>query len=155
MLASFVHSIKMYFIVYWFPHEHLGKGSSFRMKEWVNLVCPMHSRTRVVSSLLVLLGYRFRYLSFKMGHSWKSLLWGFFSHNCYHFFVIICVIFGLRSGYGIFDLLSGTILRAALANESALLFPWITIWLGIQQNIIFLLWFMELSLFRSMSMKGL
>ena len=51
--------------------------------------------------------------------------------------------------------LSGTILSAALANESALSFPWIPIWLEIQQKITFLLWFMDLSLFRSLTMKGL
>ena len=95
MVVSFVHSIKMYFIVYWFPHGHFGGDSSFRMKEWVNLVCPMRSRARVVSSLLVLLGSSF--LSFKMGCTLKRLLWGFFSHNCCHFFVSICLIFGLRS----------------------------------------------------------
>ena len=33
MLVSFVHSIEMCFIVYWFPHGHLGGGSSFKMKE--------------------------------------------------------------------------------------------------------------------------
>ena len=153
MLVSFVHLIKMCFIMYWFLHEHLGGGSSFRMKEWINLVCPMHIWARVVSSLLVLLGSRF--LSFKMGCTWKSLLRGFFSHNCCHFFVIICLIFSLRSVYGIFDFLSGTILRATLANESTLSFPRIPIWLGIQQNITFLLWFMESSLFISLTMKGL
>ena len=84
-----------------------------------------------------------------------SLLWGFFSHNCCHFFVIICLIFGLRSVYYIFYFLSGTILRAVSANESALLFPWIPLWLRIQQNIIYLLWFIELSLFRSLTMKRL
>ena len=78
----------------------------------------MHSWARMVSSLLVLLGSSF--LSFKMGCTWKSLLWEFFSHNCCHFFVTICLIFGLRSVYGIFDFLSSIILRAALANESAL-----------------------------------
>ena len=51
--------------------------------------------------------------------------------------------------------LSGTILSAALANESALLLPWIPIWLGLQQNITFLLWFMEVSLFRSLTMNRL
>ena len=54
-----------------------------------------------------------------------------------------------------FIFLSGNILRAALANESALLFFWILIWFGIQQNLTFLLWFMELSLFRSLTMKRL
>ena len=153
MLVNFVHSIKMCFIVYWFPHGHLGEGLSFRMKEWVNLVCPMRGRARLVSSLLVLLGSSFR--SFKMGCTWKSLLWGRgFSHNCCHFF-IICLIFALWSVYGIFYFLSDTILRAALANESALTCPWIPIWLGIQQNITFLLWLMELGLFRSLTMKGL
>ena len=49
----------------------------------------------------------------------------------------------------------GTILSTALANEPALSFPWIPIWFGIQQNITFLQWSMELSLFRSLSMKGL
>ena len=155
MLVSFVHSIKMCFIVYWFPHWHLGGGLSFRMKEWINLVCPMHNRARVVSSLLVLFGSSF--LSFKIGCTWKSLLWGFFSHNRWHFFVIICLIFSLRSVYGILkkNFLLGTILRAASAHESTLLFPWISTWLGIQQNITFLLWFMEMSLFRSLTMKGL
>ena len=62
------------------------------------------------------------------------MLWGFFSHNCCHFFVIICLTFGEVS---IRYLLLNTILRAALANESTLLFPWIPIWLGIQQNITF------------------
>ena len=129
MLVSFVHSIKMCYIVYWFPHEHLGGGSSFRMKEWVNLVCPMHSWARVVSALLL---------------KWAILgraccVWAPPTHNCFHFFVIICLIFSLRSVYGIFDILLGTILRAALANEFALSFPKIPIWLGIQQNITFLL----------------
>ena len=110
MLVSFVHSIKMCFIMYWFPHRNLGGGSSFRMKEWVNLVCPMRSRVRVVSSLLILLGSIF--LSFEMGCTCKSLLWGFFSHNCCHFFVITCLNFGLRSVEGIFNSLSGIILRA-------------------------------------------
>ena len=94
------------------------------------------------------------FLSFKMGCIWKSLLCRE-SHNCFHFFVVICLIFGLRSIYSIFDFLSGTILRAALANESASLFPWISIWIGIQQNITFLQWFMELSLLRGLLMKGL
>ena len=90
----------------------------------------MRSRPRVVSSLMVLLGSSF--LSFKMGSSWKCLWWsGGFPHNCCHFLVIICLIFGFRSVYGIFDFLSGTILRAALTNESALSFPWIPIWIGI------------------------
>ena len=46
-------------------------------------------------------------------------------------------------------------LSAALASESALSFPWIPLWLGIQQNITFLLWFMELSLFRNLTIRGL
>ena len=165
MLVSFVHSIKMCFIVYWFPHGHLGGGSPFRMKYWVNLACPMHRRATVVSSLLVLLGSSF--LSFKIDCTWKILLWGIFSHNCCHFFVIICLIFGLRLVNGIYFILfflfiylfiyyffiffiylfiffkSGTIWRGALANEPALSFPWIPIWLEIQQNITFLLWFMN------------
>ena len=86
MWLSFVHSIKMCLIEYWFPHGHFGGGSSLRMKEWVSRVCPMHSRVMVVSSLLVLLGSSF--LSFKIGCIWKSLLWGFSSHNCCHFLVI-------------------------------------------------------------------
>ena len=61
----------------------------------------------------------------------------------------------MKSVYDIFIFLSGTILRAALANEPALSFPRIPIWFGIQQNIPFLLWFMELDLFRSLTMKGL
>ena len=32
----------------WFPHGHFWGGSSLRMKEWVNRVCPMRSRVRVV-----------------------------------------------------------------------------------------------------------
>ena len=123
------------------------------MKKWVNLIRQMHSRARVVSSLQLLL--RSSFLSFKMSCTRKSLMWRFFSHNCCHFFVIICQIFGLRWVQGIFYFLSGIILKAALANESTLLFPWIPIWLGIQQNITFLLWFMQLSLFRSLRMKGL
>ena len=54
-----------------------------------------------------------------------------------------------------FWFLSGVILIAALANESTVSFPWIPIRLGIQQNITFLLWFMELGLFRNLTMKGL
>ena len=42
--------------------------------------------------------------------------------------------------------LSDTLLRAAFANESALLFPWIPIWIGIQQNITFSLFLIETSL---------
>ena len=128
---SFVHSIKIYLIEYWFPHGHFGGGSSLRMKEWASWVCPIRSRVRVVSSLLVLLGSSF--FSFKMGCIWKSLLWGFSSHNCCHFLVTICLILGLRSVYGVLMFLSGVMLTAALANESALF--WIPIWLGIQQNI--------------------
>ena len=55
----------------------------------------------------------------------------------------------------IFEFLSGTLLSAALANESALSFPWIPIWLVIQQNITFLLWLRELSLFRSLTIREL
>ena len=83
MWFSFVHSIKMCLIEYWFifiyTHGHFGGGSSLRMKELVSRVCPMRSWVRVVSSLLVLLGSSF--LSFKIGCIWKSLLWGFSSHN--------------------------------------------------------------------------
>ena len=68
MWLSFVHSIKMCLIEYWFPHGHFGGGSSFRMKEWVSWVCPMRSRVRVVSPLPVLLGSSF--LSFKIGSIW-------------------------------------------------------------------------------------
>ena len=46
-------------------------------------------------------------------------------------------------------------MKAALANESTLSFSWILIWLGIQENITFWLWFMKLSVFRSLTMKGL
>ena len=99
MWFSFVHSIKMCLIEYWFPHGHFVDGSSLRMKEWVIWVCPIRSRVRIVSSLLVLLGFNF--LSFKIGCIWKSLLWGFSSHNCCHFLVTICLIFGLRSVYGV------------------------------------------------------
>ena len=81
MWLSFVHSIKMCLIEYWFPHGHFGGGFSFRMSEWVSWVCSMRSRVRVVSSLLVLLGSSF--LSFKIGCIWKSLLRGFSSHNCF------------------------------------------------------------------------
>ena len=59
-----MHSIRICFIVYRFPHEHLGGGSSLKMKEWVNLVWPMLSGVIVVSSLLVLLGSGV--LSFKL-----------------------------------------------------------------------------------------
>ena len=83
---SLVHSIKMCLIEYWFPHGHFGRGSSLRMKEWVSRVCPMYSRVRVVSSLLVLLGSSF--LSFKIGCIWKSLLWGSSSHDCCYFWLL-------------------------------------------------------------------
>ena len=66
MLLSFVHSIKICLIEYWFPHGHFGGGSSLRMKKWVSRVCPMRSRVRVVSSLLVLLGSSF--FSFRILH---------------------------------------------------------------------------------------
>ena len=46
-------------------------------------------------------------------------------------------------------------LSAALASESHLSFLRIPIWLGIQQNITFLLWLMGLSLFRSLTIRGL
>ena len=86
MWLSFVHFIKMCLIEYW----HFGGGSSLRMKEWDSRMCPLRSRIRVVSSLLVLLGSSF--LSFKMGCIWENLLWGFSSRNCCHFF-----------GYYLFD----------------------------------------------------
>ena len=127
MWLSFVYSIKICLIEYWFPHGHFGGGSTLRMKEWISWVCPMRSRVRVVSSFLVLLGSNF--LSFKICYIWKSLLWGFSSHNCYHFLVTICLILGLRSVYGVLMLLSGVMLIAPLANESALSLPWIPIWL--------------------------
>ena len=113
----------MYLIKYWFPHGHFGGGSSLRMKEWVSRLCPMRNRVRVVSSLLVLLGSSF--LSFKIGCIWKILLWGFSSHNCCHFLATICLIFGLRSVYGVLMFLSGVMLIVALANELALSLPWI------------------------------
>ena len=149
---SFVHSIKMCLIECWFPHGHFGGGSSLRMKEWVNWVCPMRSRVKLVSSLLLLLGSSF--LSFKMECIWQSLLWGFSSHNCCHFLFTICLILGLRSVYGILMFLSGVMLIAALANEPALSLPWIPIWLRIQQNIIFLLWISELSLLKILTIYG-
>ena len=151
MLVSFVHSIKLCFVVYWFPHGDFGESSSFKLKEWVNLVCPMSSRARGVSSLLVFLGCSF--LSFKMGYTQKSLLWEFF----------LCLVpflcnylpdFRFEVNIRYFCFLSGTILRVALINESVLLYRWIPIWLRIQQNITFLLWFIELSLFRSLTMTG-
>ena len=141
----------MCLIEYWFPHGHFWGVSSLRMKEWVSWVCPMHSRVRVVSSLLVLLGSSL--LSFKIGCIWKSL-WGFSSHNCCHFLVTICLILGLRSVYGVLMYLSGVMLIAALSYELALLLPWIPIWLGIQQNITFLLWISELSLLKILTING-
>ena len=110
MWLIFVHSIKMYLIEYWCPHGHFGGDSSLRMKEWVSRACPMRSRVRVVSSLLVLLGSSF--LSFKIGCIWKRLLWGFSSHNCCHFLATICLILGLGSVYGFLMFLSGVILIA-------------------------------------------
>ena len=50
--------------------------------------------------------------------------------------------------------LSGVMLIAALVNKSALSLPWIPIWFGIQQNIIFLLWIIMLSLFRILTISG-
>ena len=135
MRDRFVHSIKICLIVWWFPHGHLGGGSSFRIKSCVNLVCPIRSRERMVSSFLVLLASRF--LSFGRGSIWRSLFWAFSSHNCCHLFVIICLILCFKSVYGSFEVLSGGMLIATLANESALSFPWIPIWPGIQQNMIF------------------
>ena len=64
-------------------------------------------------------------------------MWGFSSHNCCDFLVTICLILGLRSVYGVLMFLSGVMLIASLANESALSLPWILIWLEIQQNITF------------------
>ena len=121
------------------------------MKEWVSRVCPMRSQVREISSLPVLLGSSF--LSFKIGCIWKSLLWGISSHNCRHFLVTICWIFGLKSEYGVLMFLSGVMLIATLANESALSLPWIPIWLGIQQNITFLLWISELSLLKILAIS--
>ena len=112
----------------------------------------MCNRVRVVSFLLVLLGSSF--LSFKMGWIWKSLLWGFSSHNCYHFLVTICLILGLRSVYGVLMFLSWVMLIAASANESVLSLSWIPIWLGIQQNITFLQWISELSLLKILTIRG-
>ena len=114
--VRFVHSIKICFTVYWFPQEHLG-GSSFRMKEWVSLVWPMHSWARAVSSILV---FRSSFLSFRMGCILSSLLWVFWSHSCYHFFVNICLILCFKSVCCIFEFLSGTMLSVVLASESAL-----------------------------------
>ena len=142
----------MCLIEYWFPHGYFGGGSSLRMKEWVSRVCPMHSRVRVVSSLLVLLGSNF--LSFKISCIWKSLLWGFSSHNRCYVLVTICLILGLSSVYGVLMFLSGVMLIAALANESALSLLWILIWLGIQLNITFLLWISELSLLKILTISG-
>ena len=79
----------------------------------------------MVFSLLVLLASRF--LSFRRGSIWPSLFWAFSSHNCYHLFVIICLILCFKSVYGSLEVLSGGMLIAALANESALSFPWIPI----------------------------
>ena len=57
--------------------------------------------------------------------------------------------------YGILVFWSGVMLSVALAKESAFSFPWIPIWLGIQQNITFLPCLMVLSLFKSLTIKGL
>ena len=48
-----------------------------------------------------------------------------------------CLILCFKSVYGSLEDLSGGMLIAALANESAFSFPWIPIWPGIQQNMIF------------------
>ena len=107
----------------------------------------------MVSSLLVLLASLF--LSFRRGSIWRSLFWEFSSHNCCHLFVIICLILCFKSVYGSLEVLSGGMLIAALANESALSFPWIPIWPGIQQNMIFLLCLRAWSLFNRLTIRGL
>ena len=69
--------------------------------------------------------------------------------------MIICLILCFKSVYGSLEVLSGGMLIAALANESALSFPWIPIWPGIQQNMIFLLCLRVWSLFNRLTIRGL
>ena len=114
---------------------------------------PILSRERMVSSLLILLASRF--LSFRRGSIWWSFFWVFYSQNCYHLFAIISLILCFKSVYGSSEVLSGGMLIAALANESALSFPWIPIWPGIQQNMIFLLCLRAWSLFNRLTIRGL
>ena len=123
------------------------------MKEWVNLVCPMHSRA---TKFLLFWYYKDPYsFLLKWAVLGRACCGVFFSHNCCHFFINIWLIFRLRSVYGIFDFLLGTILRSTLANEFALSFPWIPVRIEIQQNVTFLLWFMKFSLLRSLTMQWL
>ena len=73
----------MGFTVYGVPHEHFSGGSCFSMKKWVNLMWPMYSQIKLVSSLLVLLGSGF------------LLEWVVFDKACCGYFNSIAVAISL------------------------------------------------------------
>ena len=123
-------------------------GSSLWMKEWVSRVCLMRLRVRVVLS-----GSSF--LSLKLVVFERAYCGDFNPIIVAVFLVTICCIFGLRSVYGGLMFLSGVMLIAAFANESALSLPWIPIWLRIQQNLTFLQWISELSLLKIWTIIGI
>ena len=116
---------------------HCGCSSPCSKYEWVTLVWPKRSRAKTTSSLLM-----FRttdWYSPIVGLMSRSLLPMLLFHEVCHSSKIYLLIDGLK--------LENRILKEVGSNESdvfaclsTISFPWIPIWLGIQQRAIFEVW---------------
>ena len=131
--------------------KHCGCGSCFKMKERVSLVWPIRNRDITTCSLLDFLDAGLH--SPKVGWIWKGLLWMLWLHCCCYFGWRNLLVVGFRSVYGILDL-SGVRSKTDLAAESALSFPLIPMWLGIQHIIISFLFDIESNLLNRLMIRG-
>ena len=131
--------------------KYCGCCSCFSMKEWVSIVWPMHNQDIMTCSLLDFLKAGLH--SPKVGWIWKSLLWVLLFQCCCHFLWRNLLILGFRSVYWILNL-SGVSSKADLTAKSALSFPLIPMWLGIQHIIISLLFDIESNLLNSLIIRG-
>ena len=150
--AKVLHSIRICLTlqVVW-QVKHYGCGSCFKMKEWVSLVWPIRNRVITTCSLLDFLDAGLHFP--KVGWIWKSLLRMLLLHCCCHFVWRNLLIVGFGSVYGILDL-SGVRSKADLAAESALSFPLIPMWLGVQHIIYSFLFDIGSNLLNSLMIRG-
>ena len=135
MTAKALHFIRMCLTVHVFWQvKNCGCGSCCSIKARVNLVWPICNRDITTCSLLDFLKAGLH--SHKIGWIWTILVWMFMSHCCCHFVWRNLLIVGFKTVYGM-ERTSELRAKAALAAKSALSFPLIPMWLGIQHKIIF------------------
>ena len=115
---------------------HIGCVSPFSRYVWVRRVWPIRSLLSMTSSLRIDLQ--------ELGHTpslgciaYNLLCVQLVSQLIWALAIKYLVIQGLKSEYGIFKGVMGKV-SAALAAQSACSLPFIPIWLGTQQNFMFL-----------------